>query len=158
MNQIETEDQTSDKELSQIPALEVVPKPEMIRGDYLFKGKPLWPHTLGTRILFNQIIEPKDKMLFVWAAFLFLLVRRGESTASEDRKKHLLPLWDSGELRSAVLDWADKLDEVDLIEAKTIYDKWMAADRDTAVEPLPRDGLPPEKKTARKKRQLSVTY
>ena len=154
MNQIE--DQTSDAELSKIPPLEVVPKPEMIRGDYTFQGKPLWPYTLGTKIIFNQIIEPKDKMLFVWAAFVFLLVRRDEPTASEDRKKHLLPLWDSGELRSAVLDWSDGLTESELIECKTIYDKWMAAEQTTAVEPVPREGLPAEKKTRQRKRQLSV--
>lgn len=154
MNQIE--DHTSDSELGKIVALEPEPKPEMIRGDYTFQGKSLWPYTLGTKIIFNQIIEPKDKMLFVWAAFVFLLVRRQEPTASEDRKKYLLPLWDSNELRSSVLDWSDSLTEAELIECKTIYDKWMAAEQATAVEPIPRDGLPVEKKTRQRKRQLSV--
>lgn len=153
MNQIE--DQTSDTELSQItPVIET--KPEMFRADYTFQGKPLWPYTLGTRIIFNQIIEPKDKMLFVWAAFTFLLIRRGEISASDDRKKYVLPLWESGELKSAVLDWADQLNESDLIEAKNIYDKWMAADQVTSVEPVPREGLPVEKKTRRKKQLSSV--
>jgi hypothetical protein len=46
-------------------------------------------------------------------------------------------LWDEGLLRGAILDWADGLSEADMIEAKTIYDKWMKADAETTVEPVP---------------------
>jgi hypothetical protein len=87
--------------------------------------------------VFNQAIESKDKMMFVWAAFVFLLLQRGEKTAAADRNKHILPLWDDGTLRGAILDWADGLSEPDMIEAKAIYDKWMKADAETSVEPVP---------------------
>lgn len=147
-----SEDLTRDEDLVSVERFETKKAGAAILGNgYTFQGEPLWPYTLGTRVMFNQVIDRKDKMLFVWAAFVFLLIRRGEPTASEDRKKHLLTLWDSGDMRGAILDWIDGLTEADLIEAQSIYDKWMKADQATAVEPVPAEGLRTEKKTRRKK-------
>lgn len=152
-NPEQTEDLSTDDDLtgpgSPIPATTT----QIVRPDYTFRGAPLWPYTLGAQIVFNQAIESQDKMMFVWAAFVFLLVQRGEKTASEDRKKHILPLWDSGTLRGAILDWADNLAEPDLIEARAIYDKWMKADAETSAEPVPsKTSRRSQKKTRLKQR------
>jgi hypothetical protein len=131
------EDLTTDDDLTGNQSPVADHKSQIIRPEYTFRGTPLWPYTLGSQIVFNQAIESKDKMMFVWAAFVFLLLQRGEKTAASDRNKHILPLWDDGTLRGAILDWADSLTEPDMIEAKAIYDKWMKADAETTVEPVP---------------------
>jgi hypothetical protein len=77
MNPEPTEDLTTDDELEQTSNAQP-PKSQIVRPEYTFKGQPLWPYTLGAQIVFNQAIESKDKMMFVWAAFVFLLLQRGE--------------------------------------------------------------------------------
>ena len=152
MNPERTEDLTSDDELT-VPQSATAATTQIVRPEYTFRGEPLWPYTLGAQIAFNQAIEAKDKMMFVWASFVFLLLQRGEKTAAEDRKKHILPIWDDGTLRGAILDWADGLSESDLIEAKAIYDKWMKADAETSAEPVPtKNARRAQKKTRLKPR------
>jgi hypothetical protein len=154
MNPEPREDLTTDDDLTgNRDRQSTITNPKSSDPEYTFRGQPLWPYTLGAQIVFNQAIGPKDKMMFAWAAFVFLLLQRGEKTAAADRNKHILPLWDDGTLRGAILDWADNLTESELMEARVIYKKWMKADADTSAEPVPTGNT----RKAQKKTRLKTT-
>lgn len=83
-------------------------------GERQFKGQKLNKFTLGHRIILNQVREEEDSTeFFIWST-LFCMVT--------PREKLVDLGWNKAKFRGAVLDWADKFEEEDFVEAVKIVE------------------------------------
>jgi hypothetical protein len=57
-----TEDLTTDEDLTETKTTTIQSKSEIVRPEYLFQGKPMWPYTLGAQIVYStRPLSPRTK-------------------------------------------------------------------------------------------------
>jgi hypothetical protein len=111
---------------------------EFIRPAEKFKHLELHPYTKGADLVWHQLCHRGDNGITKALKFVFMLVKRGGATMTEDFARHLIPLaWrGSDEINLALFEWAAehiKSDD-DLLAAITLHEKMTAAAQASAVD------------------------
>lgn len=127
---------------------------EHSRPAEVFQGKPLWPYTPGSRLLFLMAQSEGDTDLFRALSFIFIHRRRTESEMEKDLAANIVPiLWsDLNLFRMRVLSSRSEMSEDDLRDALRIANKELQLESLSLIL-----ATPPEIGTAQKKSSAATT-
>ena len=93
---------------------------ESLRPAFIFRGKELWPFSRGARLVYAQVCSPEDTLIYRALALVFLLTKRGATTAAADRGT--LDAWDLKSFHQRIDEFRDTFPETeaDAIESEAI--------------------------------------
>ncbi len=123
------------------------PEKEYVAPGPMFKGKELWPLTLGSELLFIQVRTPnQDTLAYEGLAFVYIHLKRGGTSFKEDRAIIAPMCWDIDRFHAAVTDWVEsaQITAGDRLDAVRIYREAFEKAKANEVEPV---GATVQKKT-----------
>ena len=120
---------------------------EHIRPADTFQGKPLWPFSKGTKLVYMQVTDD-DTVLFRALAFIWIHLRRTEQTAKADLTRHVIPVaWNINQFRGEIMEFRETLSDEDEADAIRIMTECFDRDKKTEIKAGALDGSTTQKKT-----------
>lgn len=127
---------------------------EILDGEHsrpleIFQGKPLWPYTPGSKLLYLMAESEGDTDLFRALTFIYIHRRRTDPDMEKDLAANIVPLlWsDINLFRMKVLSSRAEMSEDDLREAIRIANKELRLESLTLILATPPEIGVPEKKS-----------
>ena len=104
---------------------------ELLSPPKTFKGSELWPWSRAARASWYMVIDnERDLDVFQALSMVWILGKKGGSTASEDSQKVVVPAiyGDRNQFRAMILDWYNDLTDEEAAEAMRIRDEIVQAE------------------------------